>query len=220
MGLLSARRLRDLAALSSLAAPARRRLYAVVVERGRPVGRDEAAAAVGISRSLAAYHLDKLAERGLLEIEYARPPGRDGPGAGRPAKLYRRGEREFALRFPPPGYHLLAELLLRVAADDQTGAAQAAIERAAAGLGERLGASGASLEETLRDRGYEPAMAETGVMRLRNCPFESMAARCPEVVCALNLAFIRGILASSGAEPELATGASPTEGCCVEIAVA
>src|SRR5437764_12837474 len=118
----SAPELADLGPLTSLANPSRRRLYAVVVERGRPVGRDEAAAAVGISRALAAYHLDKLAECGLLEIEYARPPGRDGPGAGRPAKLYRRGAREFALRAPPRDYHLLAELLLPIAAGDQSGA--------------------------------------------------------------------------------------------------
>lgn len=220
MALPSARGLRDLAALGSLANPTRRRLYAVVVQRGRPVGRDEAAAAVGISRALSAYHLDKLAESGLLAVEYARAPGRDGPGAGRPAKLYRQGEGEFALRVAPPGYDLLAQLLHRVAADDQTGAARASILRAAAGLGERLGASGASLDKTLRDSGYEPAMSKTGVIRLRNCPFASTAARCPDIVCALNLALIRGILAGSGAKPELATRALRTDGRCVELTVA
>lgn len=212
--------LADLAALTSLANLTRRRLYAVVVERGRPVGRDEAAAAAGIGRALAAYHLDKLAEHGLLEVEYTRAPGREGPGAGRPAKLYRRGAREFALRAPPRDYHLLAELLLRIATDDQTGAVRSAIEHAAAGLGERLGASGASPEEILRDRGYEPIIAEPGVLRLRNCPFASVAAQCPDVICALNLALIRGILVGAGVKPELATLAPQERGCCVEIAIA
>ena len=81
MEIVNAAGLADLAALSALADPTRRRLYGLVVEAGRPLGRDEAVAAVGISRSLAAYHLDKLAEQGLLEVEYARTltavPGSD-----------------------------------------------------------------------------------------------------------------------------------------------
>jgi len=77
----------DLESLSSLADPVRRRLYEAVVRSAKPVGRDEAAAAAGVGRSLAAYHLDRLAEEGLLEVSYGRPEGRGGPGAGRPAKL-------------------------------------------------------------------------------------------------------------------------------------
>ena len=42
-------------------------------------------------RSVAAFHLDKLAEAGLVEVTFQRTSGRTGPGAGRPAKLYRRG---------------------------------------------------------------------------------------------------------------------------------
>src|SRR5262249_39298268 len=80
----------DLDALSALSAPSRRRLYDHISASSTPVGRDEAAAAAGISRSLAAYHLDRLAQAGLLETTFARPAGRSGPGAGRPAKLYRR----------------------------------------------------------------------------------------------------------------------------------
>ena len=209
----------DLAALSSLDDPTRLRLYAVVVEAGRPVGRDDAAAAAGISRSLAAYHLDKLAEQGLLEVEYARPAGRAGPGAGRPAKLYRRSRREFALHAPARDYRLLAELLVRSAAADESGRVREAIERAAFELGASLGEVGDSLEEILRQRGYEPTPAEPALLRLRNCPFDGVAARSPELVCGLNLALIRGILTGLGSEPELAALAPQEGNCCVVLRI-
>src|SRR3989442_11102264 len=80
---------RQIAAIASLDEPVRRGLYLYVLARGREVGRDEAARAVRISRALAAFHLDKLAELGLLETSYRRLTRRRGPGAGRPAKLYR-----------------------------------------------------------------------------------------------------------------------------------
>src|SRR6266513_2112102 len=101
----------DIEALSTLGDPTRRRLYEFVAGSGRTVGRDECAQVTEIDRSLAAYHLDKLVEHGLLEASYARPAGRTGPGAGRPAKLYRRGDREFVTRTPARDYGLLAELL-------------------------------------------------------------------------------------------------------------
>ena len=100
----------DLAALSSLDDPVRRRLYEVVTQRAGPVGRDEAAAAAGIGRALAVYHLDKLVESGLLVATYSRPAGRSGPGAGRPAKLYARSGREFAVTVPPREDELAARL--------------------------------------------------------------------------------------------------------------
>src|SRR5215472_9171327 len=95
----------DLESLSCLDDQVRRRLYAVV-SKAEPVGRDDAARAAGIGRALAAYHLDKLVEAGLLTATYQRLGGRTGPGAGRPAKLYARSDREFAVSVPPPEYEL------------------------------------------------------------------------------------------------------------------
>src|SRR5947199_7061801 len=129
----------DLPALSTLGDPTRRRLYEYVATAAGPVGRDEAAAAVGVARSLAAYHLDKLAEHGLVEVGYARPEGRGGPGAGRPAKHYRRAEREFALQAPPRDYSLLADVLLRATEEIDDPEVPVAIERAAHALGAELG---------------------------------------------------------------------------------
>jgi len=205
----------ELEALSVLADPGRRRLYAFAVEAGRPIGREEAAAAAGIGRSLAAYHLDRLAGVGLLEVEYARPAGRTGPGAGRPAKLYRRAERELAFRVPPRDYRVLAELAVEAASADA--AVCEALERAASELGERAGAAGSRLVDVLLERGYEPFDREAGQLGLRNCPFAAVAARCPEVVCRINLALVRGILAGLRLEPARAVLTPDAAGCCVSV---
>ena len=111
----------------------RRRLYEVVRERAEPVGRDEAAAAAGVGRALAVYHLDKLVEAGLLTASYQRPPGRSGPGAGRPAKLYTRSDREFAVTVPPREYELAARLLVQAVESDPSGQSRAALLSAARG---------------------------------------------------------------------------------------
>jgi predicted ArsR family transcriptional regulator len=216
--------LADVEALSLLGDPTRRRLYEFVAESNRPLSRDECARGSEIDRSLAAYHLDKLVEHGLLQASYARPAGRTGPGAGRPAKLYRRADREFVLRTPARDYRLLAELLVRAAEEDD-GAVKAAIERAARELGRDLAASRRSgprgreqaLQELLRTRGYEPFAAEPGIVRLRNCPFDDVAARHPELVCGLNLALIEGMLAELGSDVGSALLAPQEGACCVAI---
>jgi len=194
--------LHDLDALRALTDPARRRLYELVCAAGRPVGRDEAAAGAGIGRTLAAYHLDRLAADGLLEVSYGRRSGRAGPGAGRPAKLYQRAEREFAVGAPPRDYLLLAEILVR-ADEDGSPAVRRAVERSARALGAELGRSGdrAAIAEILRERGYEPFTDEDGTLRFRNCPFHTLADAHRNAVCSLNLALVEGILAGAGAEP-------------------
>src|SRR5512141_2158384 len=92
---------RQLAGLAVLSEPARRALYVYVADRQADVGRDEAARAVGVSRSLAGFHLDRLVEEGLLEASFRRLSGRTGPGAGRPAKVYRRSRRQLEVSLPP-----------------------------------------------------------------------------------------------------------------------
>src|SRR5439155_17253472 len=109
----------DIAGVASLAEPQRRALYRFVVSRGDAVSKDEAAAAMGVARSVAAFHLDRLVADGLLTTEFRRLTGRQGPGAGRPAKLYRRAEREVAVSLPARQYDLAAALLA-AAVDDAT----------------------------------------------------------------------------------------------------
>src|SRR5260370_16379838 len=78
-----------IAAFSSLADPTRRRLYLYTVSRPEGAGRDEAAEATGISRGLAAFHLDRLIHEGLLVADYPPLTGRTRPAAGRPSHTYR-----------------------------------------------------------------------------------------------------------------------------------
>src|ERR1700758_5680515 len=141
----------DLVSLSSLDDPVRRRLYEVGGGRPEPVGRDEAAAATGIGRALAVYHLDKLVESGLLIATYARPAGRTGPGPGRPAKLYARSDREFAVTVPPREYELAARLLVQAVEADPSDRSRAALAEAARRLGTELGSA------------FRPAAAERDV---------------------------------------------------------
>jgi predicted ArsR family transcriptional regulator len=210
----------DLASVSSLDDPVRRRLYEVVRERAEPVGRDEAAAAAGVGRALAVYHLDKLVEAGLLTASYQRPPGRSGPGAGRPAKLYMRSDREFAVTVPPREYELAARLLVQAVEADPSGRSRVVLLEAARRLGAELaGAAGAAgdLEGALAGHGYEPSRGGDGVIRLRNCPFHQLAEQHRDVVCGMNLGLIEGILAGLGADG-LRPVLDPQPGhCCVAI---
>jgi predicted ArsR family transcriptional regulator len=206
------------ASVSSLDDPVRRRLYEVVCERTEPVGRDEAAAAAGVGRALAVYHLDKLVEFGLLTATYQRPPGRSGPGAGRPAKLYARSGREFTVTVPPREYELAARLLVQAVESDPTGRSRAALVDAARRLGAELGSRfPGNLTGALAGHGYEPIRGADGVIRLRNCPFHQLAEQHRDVTCGMNLGLIEGIavgLGADGVRPVL----DPKPGhCCVAI---
>ena len=215
----------DLASLSSLDDPVRRRLYEVVTGQPGPVGRDEAAAAAGVGRALAVYHLDKLVESGLLAASYQRPPGRSGPGAGRPAKLYSRSDREFAVTVPPREYELAARLLVQAVEADPSDRSRGALGEAARRLGTELGSafrpaeagSHAPVEAVLAQQGYEPRRGVDGVIRLRNCPFHQLAESHRDVVCGMNLALVEGLvtgLRADGWRPVL----DPRPGrCCVAI---
>jgi predicted ArsR family transcriptional regulator len=213
-----------IAAVGGLDDPVRRRLYAYVSGRDEAVGRDEAAAAVGIGRPLAAYHLDKLVDLGLLTASYQRPKGRRGPGAGRPAKLYARSGREFSVSIPPREYELAARLLAQAVNDDVSGAAKATLGYAAHQLGFDLGRSSKGVsdesggtEAVLAHHGFEPVRDADGHVSLANCPFHKLAGQYPDVVCGMNLALIGGLidgLGLAGLRPVL----EPEAGrCCVVI---
>jgi predicted ArsR family transcriptional regulator len=217
----------ELAALSSLDDPVRGRLYEFVSGRSEPVGRDEAAVAAGIGRPLAAYHLDRLVELGLLTASYQRPSGRGGPGAGRPAKMYARSGREFAVTVPPREYELAARLLAQAVESDRGGVSRAALHDAARRFGAELGrrslasagGRGArqAMESALGEHGFEPWQDEDGTVRLRNCPFHQLAARHRELVCGMNLALIQGLVAGLGAAG-MVPALDPGPGrCCVVI---
>jgi predicted ArsR family transcriptional regulator len=221
----------DLASVSCLDDRVRGRLYAFVCGRSEPVGRDEAAAAVGIGRALAVYHLDKLVKSGLLTATYRRPPGRSGPGAGRPAKVYARSGGEFTVTVPPREYQLAARLLVQAVAADRSGRAQAALRdgarRLGADLGERYRADRAAgdglwlaLEPALSEYGFEPWRDDHGTVRMRNCPFRRLVELQPDVVCQMNLALIQGLVTGLGADNLNPVFCPEPEHCCVTIPAA
>jgi predicted ArsR family transcriptional regulator len=222
----------QLTGLSGLGDPLRRALYRHVAERGIPVSRDDAAHAVGISRPLAAYHLDKLVDDGLLEARYHRRSGRRGPGAGRPAKHYVRADRQIELSLPARDYAALAELLAGAVEADPSGAAQTALNRAAATLGAELATEVASptapdghpdqvlaaLRQALAGRGYEPDDDADETIRLRNCPFDRIAVRHRQLVCGANLAMLQAFTDRLGGNPPVRAVLDPQPGrCCVTL---
>ena len=228
----------DLERIASLGDAVRRRLYRFVVERDAPVGRDEAAAGVGVPRHTAKFHLDKLVEEGLLDTEYRRLTDRSGPGAGRPAKLYRRAAGELSVSLPDREYELAGRLLadaFTVAERDGLSVADAlrAVSTEAgralgseAGTATRPGRAGAvvaSLVDALSSCGFEPHL-EQGTdgeeVVLRNCPFHGLARSHPELVCGMNLDFLTGVVEGIGAEGGTARLDPAPDRCCVRIDLA
>ncbi|HJT63144.1 MAG TPA: helix-turn-helix domain-containing protein [Candidatus Limnocylindria bacterium] len=216
--------------LALLGEPTRRGLYEFVVQRGTPVSRDEAAAGLGISRELAAFHLERLIRAGLLEAEFRRLGARRGPGAGRPAKVYRRAQRDLAVSLPPRHYEQAAEVLAEAvnrldresAMDAVADVARARGAEAAASARTRKGRSltrrrvDRALLDLLQDGGYEPQVeAGSNTVRLRNCPYHELASRHRDLTCGMNLAWAEGIVDGLD-DPELRATRTPTHGsCCV-----
>ena len=222
----------QVSSIAALAEPVRRALYLYVVGRPAPVGREEAASAVGVAHHVAKFNLDKLEEERLLEVEFSRPPGRSGPGAGRPAKLYRRTSREIEVSLPKRRYDLAGQVMATaIATSEQTEAPiREALAVAATDAGRALGqevraTSGArpsqattrkAVTDVLTEHGYEPRVAGK-VITLANCPFHSLAQNHTELVCRMNLDLMNGLL--EGLSPgALRARLLPTPGmCCVSI---
>ena len=207
----------DLPEVSLLADDVRRRLYDVVSGQNEPVTRDQAAAAAGVSRALAAYHLDRLAEAGLLDVGFARAAGRTGPGSGRPAKRYSRGSREIAVSFPPRDYALLARILATAVEDAPTERVRAALMSAAAQEGEELGRRSGTVPDALTVAGYEPDIDPDGGLVLRNCPFHRVVQEHTDLVCSLNHALVQGALIGAGSDPARAELCPRAGRCCVTV---
>jgi predicted ArsR family transcriptional regulator len=206
----------DIEAIAVLQDPVRRRLYEYVVAQDHEVSRNEAAEGAGTQRTLAAFHLDKLVDAGLLDTESRRLSGRSGPGAGRPAKLYRRSTAEHQISLPARDYRTAADLLAEVAEaarlDTELQAAARREGRAAAVPIQDL----AEAKVLLAARGYEPrSEADGGALRLANCPFHALSEQYPALVCGMNLALVEGLLAQADG---LQAGMDPRPGlCCVAI---
>jgi len=213
----------EISVIAVLDDPVRLRLYDYVTLQASGVSRSEAAQAVGIQRTLAAFHLDRLADAGLVDVIFRRPEGRAGPGAGRPAKLYQRAAAEHQVSVPPRDYRSAAELLAEVV--DMTGA-EPALQRAArsrgaaAGRAARRQAPGVPERDlvtgALSAQGYQPYRDGTD-MRLRNCPFHVLASRHPPLICGMNLALVGGLLDGAAVTTMEAVLDPRRQGCCVVL---
>ncbi len=221
-----------LATIAALGEPLRRAIYLFVASQSDAVNREQAAEQFGVSRSVAAFHLDKLANLGLLDVEYKRPPGRRGPGAGRPAKLYRATRREVAFSLPPRDYELAGRLLAEAVTVSQRDGVP--IERAltdtARSVGQSLGRlaggqAGSAVNrdqlvdaacQVLSDCAYEPRR-DGKEITLLNCPFHSLAQEYRALVCGMNLALMTGLTDELEAA-RLKARLDPVPGqCCVRL---
>ncbi|SNS08754.1 Predicted transcriptional regulator, ArsR family [Geodermatophilus saharensis] len=214
----------QVAAVAALAEPTRRRLYDHVVRQPEPVGRDEVAGALDVPRATVAFHLDRLVADGLLAVHYERRTGRSGPGAGRPAKLYRRAECSVSVSLPERRYDLAGELLAAALTEaEESGERPAAVlDRLAHARGREFAAAvdGAGGREAvlrvLEEHGYEPQRAGESVT-LRNCPFHTLARTHTELVCGMNLRLLEGVLAGVGAGGLTARLRPGAGACCVQL---
>jgi predicted ArsR family transcriptional regulator len=212
---------KDLGALSLLDEPARRLLYDWVVAQGGPVGREEAAKALRLTRPLATFHLDRLAEAGLLDTGYRRLTGRVGPGAGRPARVYWRADREFSVSVPDRRYQRAAELFAAAIEKLSPQSPPPKLQDVARDMGRELGAGSRRgrparrLRGALEAGGYEPVTDETGTIRLRNCPFDALVDSHRPLVCGTNLAMAEGLAGGAGVR-DMRPVLDPQPGyCCV-----
>jgi predicted ArsR family transcriptional regulator len=220
----------DLVAVALLAEPVRQRLYSYLRERHEPVGREDAARHAGIAVKLAAFHLDRMAEAGLLEVEYRRLSGRVGPGAGRPAKLYSVSPRSISVIIPQTRYALAASMMATALSGGSSGSDGAGtLQEVATTAGESLGsdirgqvrtnrARREAVQRKLEQLGYDPQLQGSGDLNLRNCIFSELSASHRELVCGMNGAFVRGLLQGAhlpSSHVEGRTAEPPS--CCVRI---
>jgi predicted ArsR family transcriptional regulator len=207
-------------AVAALVDRSRRALYDYVRRQDHPVSREEAASARHMSRSLAAFHLDRLVQVGLLRARYE-AQGRRPRGRGRAPKLYEPAGDGVIVSIPERRYELIAEILADAVVEDPTHAQQAALRishRRGRDLGKQLRETGMELTAALADLGFEPHR-QNGRVLLRNCPFHVLATRQSALVCTLNHAFLTGLvdgLDATEVQPRLAPRAGA---CCVEFAV-
>jgi predicted ArsR family transcriptional regulator len=212
-----------------LAEPTRRAVYECVRAATTAVTREEVSRTTGVNQRLATFHLDRLSDAGLLLVDYARPEGRTGPGAGRPAKRYRPTEVQLDLSVPPRHYELAARLLAQAIQSDP-GDAEASSFRVARDEGRRIGQLRRPAEEDRRPGtadvmdsllalGYEPSPATAPSVRLRTCPFRSAAEVAPDLVCGMNCELVSGLLEGLGLDPAAAQLDPAPPECCVTVAV-
>jgi predicted ArsR family transcriptional regulator len=225
---------RRISGIAALDQPTRRDLYRLLTERDGWITRDDASEALGIPRSVAAIHLDKLADAGVVAVAYERTTGRTGPGAGRPSKHYRRSQLEVTASVPDRHYDFAGSLLASAIAEaTRTGQpVRHCLSVTARAAGRLVGEEAASAAggvahtddrrdavlEVIARHGYEPRIGDRGEIELANCPFHRLAEEHRTLICGMNLDVLAGLLEGMDPTARLHARLAPEPGyCCVRI---
>jgi len=214
--------------LGALADPMRRALYRFVAEQPGAVSRNQAAEGVEIPPHTAKFHLDRLVDEGLLVTEFRRLTGRSGPGAGRPAKLYRRSRKEVTVSLPSRRYDLAGQVLADAVERALEGTPMDQAVREASDNAARIVTDATSttaesdlgrVAEVLDAFGYEPRIEEDPKARLRlgNCPYDRLAADHRALICPMNGEFVAGVVRHLGCTGTQVESVEPGAGCCVSV---
>lgn len=220
---MSESRTEQIAAVAAIGDPQRRALFEFVSRSENPVSREDAARALGVPRSTAAFHLDRLVDEGVLDTEFRRLSGKTGPGSGRPSKLYRRAGGEISVSIPARRYELAGNMLAAaVEESDRTGEpVREVLATIAEKTGRELGASAGALDIALESCGYEPRDDGEGGLVLTNCPFHKLATNHTDVICHANVSLLSGVADGASEDARTVEFVPPTGGhCCVRIAAA
>ncbi len=107
--------------IAMLVEPVRRALYLYVVDQGAPVGREQAAAVVGVAHHVAKVNLDRLEKEGLLEVEILPPTRAVRTRSRPPGEAMPAHPREIEVSLPERYYDLAGPVMATaIAASEQT----------------------------------------------------------------------------------------------------
>jgi predicted ArsR family transcriptional regulator len=220
--------------LTAIGDPALREVLLHVRAQPGAQSADDVADALGLHRNVARSRLERLAGAGLLLVTHERRTGREGPGAGRPAKVYAPAPELRALEFPPRHYEQLVAGLIeavpargRAARLEEAGAAFARQlgETGALRTGRDLAAAAAEVCAALGRLGYQARVVEVtdteAVVSTPTCPLRPLVNASEDAV-EIDRGFWAGLVeASLPGEPapcvECSTGGCRDEHASCEI---
>jgi predicted ArsR family transcriptional regulator len=188
----------------------RSRVLEILQDTGAQLGVNEVAARLSLHPNTVRFHLDALVASGLVDSE-----AEESDLRGRPRMLYSANANGASAG--RRNYRLLAEILASSMASQSSHPREAAIN-AGQEWGRYLGegpppftrvdvneATG-HLVSAMEDIGFAPEAVTRGRHRqvlLHRCPFREVAQEHPEVVCAIHLGLMNGLLAELNAPLEV-----------------
>jgi predicted ArsR family transcriptional regulator len=191
---------------SSLGDPTRRAIYIAVRESVEPLTTSHVAGLFDIHPNVARHHLDRLADDGYLKVSLRQSEGKNGPGAGRPAKSYEATAKEVSVHFAPRRFEMLVEMLIRVLDEVAPENVAQIAENVGRAYGRELAAEIGQPEQPGYDGAIQAvASAMTGLgfsidpdvpgqrLLTSHCPFGEAATSHPEVICSLDRGIVAGM---------------------------